>query len=121
MHSQCPGGVFAHKEQDRAMRRTVAVGRKNDIELLSLIIEVYELSHIHNIVHRTRTFTNESQWMRDCKYLKQLNASKSNKPGDMLIQAIREFNKRVTGGGPHQIVLNPVWRYLNVFTFDSPI
>jgi len=120
MHEQCPGGggghnsnvggVFAHADENRALYRTVAVGRKNEIELLSLIMEIYELSHIDNIVRKERKFKDPSQWKADCKFF-----NKNKKPGDMLIRAILEFNKRIAGGGPAELIMNPIQDDINVY------
>ena len=116
MHLQCPGGggnggsVFAFADENRALYRTVAVGRKNEIELLSLIMEIYELSRIDNIVRKTRKFKDPSQWKADCKFL-----AKNKKPGSMLVRAILEYNKRIACGGPSELVMNPIQDGINVY------
>ena len=68
MNRQCPGGGFLAAQENKNMFKAIAVGQKNNIDLLSLIMDVYELAHIDEIMNNRRKFRDQESWAMKCEF-----------------------------------------------------
>lgn len=112
MNTQCPGGGFLAAQENKNMFTAIAVGQKNNIDLLSLIMDVYELAHIDEIINKRRKFRDQESWAMKCKFFTDQNNTKN---ANIIRRAIPEFTKRISGGGPADMVVNKIEDDINVY------
>jgi len=115
IESLCHGGKFPLSENTN-MYKTVAVGRKNQIELLTLMMDIYELARVDELVTpraNKRGFANNNITAWAAKT--ELRNTFSHDHTKTLQNAIAEYTKRISGGGPSQMVAHPIEDDINVY------
>eukprot|EP01084_Bolivina_argentea_P042384 78148_1 len=110
MNAQCPGGGFVTSAENKNLFKTIAIGRKNHIELLNIIITIYELAHVQEIIDAKRDFNCTDSWTAQCRFF-----AKNKKEGNILRRSIPEFKKRISGGGPRGFIVNRIEDDINVY------
>eukprot|EP01084_Bolivina_argentea_P104518 187136_1 len=113
MNIQCPNAGFQDSGKNANLLKTIAVGRSNQIPLISMFIDMFELSHIDQVINNKEEFRTETEWVEKCYFFK--NYKQNIKAKDIIRRAMTEFKHRLAGSGLQQIIVNKIQDDINIY------
>ncbi len=111
---QCPNAGFQDSGKNANLLKTIAVGSSNQIGLISMFIDMFELSHIDQIMNNKTEFRTETEWVEKCNpffknYKQNINAK------NIIRRAMTEFKHRLAGSGLQEMIVNKIEDNINIY------
>eukprot|EP01084_Bolivina_argentea_P286894 492230_1 len=111
--TQCPGFSGSN---DQTMLKLIAIGMNNDIPLLSLLNDLYQIWRLELAARENKMQVSENEWVNSSKYLSSL---KDKTVKQLIIAGLRSYSRRVLPSPilkPHVLVADSLAQYVQIIT-----